>query len=104
MWMSVCACVCVHVCVHVCVCMCVCACVCACVCVHVCVCMCVCACVCVCAHHLNATISLSMTGDMYEIGAENGKYYSVNVPLKDGIDDQSEWMCVCVSLCSIRCM
>lgn len=29
------------------------------------------------------------TGDMYEIGAENGKYYSVNVPLKDGIDDQS---------------
>ena len=27
---------------------------------------------------------------MYEIGAEKGKYYSVNVPLKDGIDDQSE--------------
>ena len=26
---------------------------------------------------------------MYELGAEKGKYYSVNVPLKDGIDDQS---------------
>lgn len=29
------------------------------------------------------------TGDMYEIGADSGKYYSVNVPLKEGIDDQS---------------
>ena len=27
---------------------------------------------------------------MYEVGAEKGRYYSVNVPLKDGIDDQSE--------------
>ncbi|XP_071952749.1 histone deacetylase 3-like isoform X2 [Antedon mediterranea] len=27
------------------------------------------------------------TGDMYEIGMESGRYYSVNVPLKDGIDD-----------------
>lgn len=27
------------------------------------------------------------TGDCYEIGAQNGKYYSVNVPLKDGIND-----------------
>lgn len=26
---------------------------------------------------------------MYEIGAENGRYYSLNVPLKEGIDDQS---------------
>ena len=25
---------------------------------------------------------------MYEIGAENGRYYSVNIPLKEGIDDQ----------------
>ena len=40
---------------------------------------------------------LPITGDMYEIGAEHGKYYSVNVPLKDGIDDQSE--CVCVWGC-----
>lgn len=29
------------------------------------------------------------TGDMYEIGAESGRYYSVNVPLKEGIDDLS---------------
>ncbi|KAK3592158.1 hypothetical protein CHS0354_019449 [Potamilus streckersoni] len=27
------------------------------------------------------------TGDMYELGAESGRYYSVNVPLKEGIDD-----------------
>lgn len=26
---------------------------------------------------------------MYEIGAGSGRYYSVNVPLKEGIDDQS---------------
>lgn len=29
------------------------------------------------------------TGDMYEIGVDKGKYYSLNVPLKDGIDDHS---------------
>jgi len=29
------------------------------------------------------------TGDMYEIGAESGRYYSVNVPLLAGIDDAS---------------
>jgi len=29
------------------------------------------------------------TGDMYEIGAEGGRYYSLNVPLKEGIDDLS---------------
>lgn len=27
------------------------------------------------------------TGDMYEIGSEGGRYYSVNVPLREGIDD-----------------
>nr|QVX32609.1 HDAC3 [Platynereis dumerilii] len=27
------------------------------------------------------------TGDMFEIGADSGRYYSVNVPLKEGIDD-----------------
>ena len=26
---------------------------------------------------------------MYEVGTEKGKHYSVNVPLKDGIDDQT---------------
>uniref|UniRef100_A0A8C2BKV1 Histone deacetylase n=1 Tax=Cyprinus carpio TaxID=7962 RepID=A0A8C2BKV1_CYPCA len=30
------------------------------------------------------------TGDMYEVGAESGRYYCLNVPLRDGIDDQSE--------------
>ena len=39
-----------------------------------------------------------LTGDMYEIGAEHGKYYSLNVPLKDGIDDQSE----CVPVHDLR--
>ena len=29
-------------------------------------------------------------GDMYEVGAESGKYYSVNVPLKEGINDERE--------------
>lgn len=29
------------------------------------------------------------TGSMYEIGAESGRHYSVNVPFKEGIDDQS---------------
>ncbi|XP_018019522.1 histone deacetylase 3 [Hyalella azteca] len=29
------------------------------------------------------------TGDMFEIGHDNGRYYSVNVPLKEGIDDAS---------------
>eukprot|EP00026_Physarum_polycephalum_P008182 Phypoly_transcript_08261.p1 GENE.Phypoly_transcript_08261~~Phypoly_transcript_08261.p1 ORF type:complete len:458 (+),score=61.16 Phypoly_transcript_08261:150-1376(+) len=28
------------------------------------------------------------TGDIAEVGAKNGKYYSVNVPLRDGIDDK----------------
>lgn len=27
------------------------------------------------------------TGDMYEIGADSGRYYSLNVPLREGIDD-----------------
>ncbi|XP_074640398.1 histone deacetylase 3-like [Tubulanus polymorphus] len=29
------------------------------------------------------------TGDMFEIGTESGRCYSVNVPLKEGIDDQT---------------
>eukprot|EP01095_Lingulamoeba_sp_RSL-Kostka_P016159 TRINITY_DN776_c3_g2_i2.p1 TRINITY_DN776_c3_g2~~TRINITY_DN776_c3_g2_i2.p1 ORF type:complete len:435 (-),score=101.23 TRINITY_DN776_c3_g2_i2:185-1489(-) len=29
------------------------------------------------------------TGDIDEIGVKSGKYYSINVPLKDGIDDKS---------------
>lgn len=31
------------------------------------------------------------SGDMYEVGAESGRYYCLNVPLRDGIDDQSEF-------------
>jgi len=27
-------------------------------------------------------------GDMFELGVENGRFYSLNVPLRDGIDDQ----------------
>jgi hypothetical protein len=29
-------------------------------------------------------------GDMYEVGAGRGRFYSLNVPLKDGIDDEGE--------------
>lgn len=29
------------------------------------------------------------TGDLKDVGAKGGKYYSVNVPLQEGIDDQS---------------
>ena len=32
----------------------------------------------------------SLSGDMYEVGMDRGRYYSVNLPLKDGIDDLSE--------------
>ena len=30
---------------------------------------------------------------MFEVGSEKGKYYSLNVPLKDGIDDHSMLYC-----------
>lgn len=29
------------------------------------------------------------TGDMFELGADNGRYYSINVPFKEGMDDGS---------------
>jgi histone deacetylase 1/2 len=29
------------------------------------------------------------TGDLRDIGAGRGKYYAVNIPLRDGIDDES---------------
>merc|ERR1719244_1650030 len=35
------------------------------------------------------------TGDMYEIGAGPGRYYSVNVPLKEGMDDLCYEMIFC---------
>ncbi|CAG9812329.1 unnamed protein product [Chironomus riparius] len=30
-----------------------------------------------------------LSGSMYEIGIDSGRYYSINVPLKEGIDDQN---------------
>lgn len=30
-----------------------------------------------------------VSGSMYEIGIDSGRYYSINVPLKEGIDDQN---------------
>lgn len=35
------------------------------------------------------------TGDMFEIGAEKGKYYSINVPLREGMDDLSYELVFC---------
>lgn len=29
------------------------------------------------------------TGDMYDVGQDTGRYYSVNVPMKEGMDDES---------------
>lgn len=45
--------------------------------------------------HLHPHFSL---GDMYEVGAESGRYYCLNVPLRDGIDDQSK--CSSLPSCS----
>ena len=40
---------------------------------------------------LNYLILYIITGDMYENGVDNGRYYSVNVPLRDGIDDHGKF-------------
>lgn len=37
------------------------------------------------------------TGDMFETGADAGRFYSINVPLKEGIDDTSYHSCFIVS-------
>ena len=50
--------------------------------------------------------ALFLAGDMFELGVENGRYYSLNVPLRDGIDDQgwsfvstADWIfCIQLSL------
>jgi len=34
---------------------------------------------------------IQLLGDMYELGADIGKYYSVNVPLREGIDDHCKF-------------
>jgi len=36
------------------------------------------------------------SGDMYELGADIGKYYSVNVPLREGIDDHGKLCQSCI--------
>jgi Deacetylases, including yeast histone deacetylase and acetoin utilization protein len=43
------------------------------------------------------------SGDMYEIGAEGGRYYSVNVPFREGIGDNDylQVILTCVSLCYV---
>lgn len=42
------------------------------------------------------------SGDMYEVGAESGRYYCLNVPLRDGIDDQSEFLSTHTMMSSIQ--
>ena len=49
-------------------------------------------------------VLLSLSGDMYENGMDKGRFYSVNVPLKDGIDDLSMTLCVCVCVCVFACV
>ena len=36
--------------------------------------------------------ALFLLGSMYEIGAETGRYYSINVPLREGITDDGKRM------------
>jgi histone deacetylase 1/2 len=71
--------------------------------VCVCVFVCVCVCVCVCPRGnsfirlMIITLVLSCrygeyfpgTGDIEDVGAQEGKHYAVNFPLRDGIDDAS---------------
>lgn len=42
-------------------------------------------------HPVHGHCTLFSIGDMYEVGAESGRYYCLNVPLRDGIDDQSKF-------------
>ena len=39
-------------------------------------------------NHNHYLYSMLFVGDMFELGVENGRFYSLNVPLRDGIDDQ----------------
>lgn len=67
--------------------------------------------------HVEGIKCVFSVGDMYEVGAESGRYYCLNVPLRDGIDDQSEYralqfkdtsgsvvkqLCVCVCVSGYR--
>ncbi|KAI6242644.1 Histone deacetylase [Aphelenchoides fujianensis] len=40
-------------------------------------------------HLFSSTRWPSGTGDMYDVGLDRGRYYSVNVPLREGMDDES---------------
>lgn len=40
---------------------------------------------------LSSDVRYIFTGDMFEIGADSGRYYSLNVPLREGIDDASKF-------------
>ena len=51
--------------------------------------------------HSTRTLIAFTTGDMYEVGADRGRYYSLNVPLKDGIDDDGKTGGPCSGLCCI---
>ncbi|KAI0218009.1 Histone deacetylase 3 [Lamellibrachia satsuma] len=42
-----------------------------------------------CSFHKYGNYYFPGTGNMYELGADSGKNYSVNVPLKEGMDDQT---------------
>lgn len=38
-------------------------------------------------------------GDMFEIGADSGRYYSLNIPLKEGMDDSSKYYVMYSAVC-----
>ena len=48
---------------------------------------------CICVHAMwwPSSVGDCDAGNMYELGADSGRNYSVNVPLKEGMDDQSKW-------------
>ena len=44
------------------------------------------------------------TGDLRDIGAGKGKYYAVNFPLRDGIDDESYQSIFQPVMSKVRCL
>jgi histone deacetylase 1/2 len=51
---------------------------------------------------LNGQRALSGTGDIKDVGTKEGKNYSVNFPLKDGIDDESFMMIFDAVMAKVR--
>ena len=39
--------------------------------------------------YVSLLLCISGSGDVADVGVGKGKYYAINVPLKDGIDDQT---------------